>query len=144
MTAKSQCLLNATGQLHTWTHSSCDSTHRICAISSPPNSSMERRDGQQVPLLAKEWLETVSWWRGRVNFSLRVCSSGKPHNTRMYRQHKFGLMSVIVWICLTQGVTLLGDVTLLEEVCQCMGGFWDPPPSCPEASLSPVCLQNNW
>ena len=41
----------------------------------------------------------------------------------------------VVWICLTQGVALLGGVALLEEVCHCWGGLWDLPPSFLEVSF---------
>jgi hypothetical protein len=37
-----------------------------------------------------------------------------------------------IWICLAQEVAQLGGVALLEEVCHCVGGLWDPPPSCLE------------
>jgi hypothetical protein len=33
---------------------------------------------------------------------------------------------VVVWICLAQEVALLGGVALLEEVCHCGCGLWDP------------------
>ena len=41
--------------------------------------------------------------------------------------------SMVVWICLTQGIIFLEDMALLEEVCHCGGGFetllldaWEP------------------
>lgn len=43
--------------------------------------------------------------------------------------------SVVVWLCLANGVALLGGVGLLEELCHCGSGIWDPPPSCLETSL---------
>jgi hypothetical protein len=43
--------------------------------------------------------------------------------------------NVVVWICLTKIVALLGDMTLLEDVCHRGSRLWDPPHSCLEASL---------
>ena len=34
-----------------------------------------------------------------------------------------GMDSMVVCICLTQGVALLGSVALLEDVCHCRGGL---------------------
>ena len=35
-------------------------------------------------------------------------------------------LPVVVWICLAQGVALLGGVAYLGEVCHCRGGLWNP------------------
>ena len=43
--------------------------------------------------------------------------------------------SVMISICLAQGVALLGGMTLLEEVCHCRHGLLDPLPSHMGASL---------
>jgi hypothetical protein len=48
---------------------------------------------------------------------------------------KITMTSVVVGLCLAQGVALLGGVTFLEEVCLCGFGLCDPPPSYGEASL---------
>jgi hypothetical protein len=38
-----------------------------------------------------------------------------------------GMKGVVVWICLTQRMVLLGGMDLLEEVCHYRGGLWDCP-----------------
>ena len=43
--------------------------------------------------------------------------------------------NVMVCICSAQGVVLLGGVALLELVCHCGHGLYDPHPSCLEASM---------
>jgi hypothetical protein len=43
--------------------------------------------------------------------------------------------TVIVWICLARGVALFGGVALLELVCHCGRGLWDPHPNSLEVSI---------
>jgi hypothetical protein len=35
--------------------------------------------------------------------------------------------NVVAWICMVQGVALLGGVALLLKICHCRGGLWDHP-----------------
>jgi hypothetical protein len=51
------------------------------------------------------------------------------------KRHAF--IAVVIWICLVQGVALLGGAALLESLWPWWGGgLWDPPPRCLETVSS--------
>jgi hypothetical protein len=68
----------------------------------------------------------------------QLCLGLIPHPvlpTGILLNRLWPLRSVVVWICLAQGVVLLAGMALLEEVCHCGGGLWVPPPRCLKVSL---------
>ena len=101
---------------------------------SPPQGE-DRRGGpprekiEEVVLPRKEhthWLSTVK--RSAMKTYIQV--------TYGLNRLCFGIYIVVVWICLAQGMALLGSVALLEEVCHRGARLWDLPPSCPRDSFS--------
>ena len=68
--------------------------------------------------------------------------NGIDEELRVLRKNgwSFCSLSMVVWLCLAQGVALLRSVGLLEEVYHYWHGLWDPPPSCLEESLVLACF----
>lgn len=64
-------VFQAVGHLHIWTHSNCDSMHKICSSSSQTKPWHGEGNGHEAPPQIKELLAYDSCWEGKSQ-SLRV------------------------------------------------------------------------
>jgi len=75
---------------------------------------------------------TDSWELPAIGTGKQTQVSWKNHTPFVVVWIGLAPIDSCIWICLAQGVALLGGVALLEEVCHCVSGLWDPSPSCLE------------
>lgn len=95
---RKQFLLNTTGHLQKWTHSSYNSKHKPSMILNQTNSVLEMRDSHEVTYLPEELVVIDSWWEVDSAFPLLLTLVGQPYTSgKLHALADMSLTKSIGW-----------------------------------------------